>query len=100
MQLYGDCAIVRSTPTGADMDKEIEVRFVAVETRANSLEADARTTSLKIDQALEAIVDVHDDVKALCGEFRNLRDDLPEIIARAVAHCSWNGSSCSSRRLG
>lgn len=61
----------------------VEARIPALEERVAHLEVKA--IKPKIDQALEAIVDLHDDVRLLDGKMDRLRNDLPEIIARAVA---------------
>ena len=63
----------------------IEARVIALEERVMFLEHKVKEIEPKIDQALHAIVDLHDDVRRLDRKVDQLRDDLPDIIARAVA---------------
>ncbi len=55
-----------------------EVRVTRLEQRVDQLEVDRDGHTDKIDQVLQGVVDMHE-------EMRQLRNDLPDIIARAVA---------------
>lgn len=64
---------------------DVEARIIALEERVMFLEHKVKVLEPKIDQALEAIVDLHDDVRAIRVELREFKAAMPEIIARAVA---------------
>ena len=59
-----------------------EVRVSRLEERVDQLETDRDGHTEKIDQVLHAVVDMHNDLQR---QIHQLRHDLPDIIARAVA---------------
>jgi uncharacterized protein YoxC len=59
-----------------------EIRVKRLEERVDQLEADRDGHADKIDQVLHAVVDMHNGMQ---GQINQLRADLPDIIARAVA---------------
>ena len=70
----------------------VEVRFDQLEQRVKRLETDRDSHADKLDQVLHAVVDMHEDVRRLDARidrldarFDRLYEDLPAIIARAVA---------------
>ena len=63
----------------------IETRVNVLERRVGDIAAIQQQHTSKIDDVLRAVVDVHNALRELRSEFRQLEDRLPEIIARAVA---------------
>jgi uncharacterized coiled-coil protein SlyX len=62
-----------------------EVRVAKLEQRVTQLETDRHSQVEKIDKVLQAVVDMHDDLRRLDGRVARLETNLPDIIARAVA---------------
>jgi hypothetical protein len=63
----------------------VEVRVTKREAPTGTLERRIAAHDKKFDPILQALVNVHDDVRELRSEMKQLRHDLPDIIARAVA---------------
>ena len=64
---------------------DVEARIQALERRIVDLEAEMQQNRPKLDHVLNAIVDLHDDVRKVDRKLDRLEHRLPEIIARAVA---------------
>ena len=63
----------------------VETRLDQVERRVTRLDTDRDSHADKFDRVLQAIVDLHDDVRMLNAKFDKQQASLPDIIARAVA---------------
>jgi hypothetical protein len=63
----------------------VEARVIALEERVAFLETKVKALEPKMDQVLEVVVNVHNDLTAFRREVADLKVDLPDIIARAVA---------------
>lgn len=70
---------------GAFMAINVEARIIALEERVGTLEYKVRELEPKVDQVLEAVVDLHNDMNRFRSEVDRRFNELPDVVARAVA---------------
>jgi uncharacterized protein YoxC len=63
----------------------IEARTTKLEARVGTLEGRVDAHDEKLDQVLRAIVDMHDDLRAMRQEAQMREQRLPDIVAKAIA---------------
>lgn len=75
----------RHSSNKGDCTLNVEARIAAIEDRLSEVEAEVKANRPKFDHLMQAIVDMHDDLRRVYAELGRLRTDLPTIIAESVA---------------
>lgn len=67
------------------MTMNVEARIIAFEEHVVFIEHKVKELEPKVDQVLDAVVDVHRDLNEMRRETKQRFDQMPDVIARAVA---------------